>query len=418
MPTATVRRTALFVDFDNVYTGLRDLDEQAAEVFARDPGRLVSWLENGEDEDGPFRRRFLVRVCYLNPEPFSQFRPFYTSAGFRVVDTPSLTRQGKSAADTHVVIDALDTLAHPVHCDEFVICASDADYAPLMVRLRAHDRRTMMVTASPSSRAYRAVCDEAVEPAAFIAGLLSASAHPASAHPASAHPAAATPAGDVVGPPSAQGERPHQVEAAAAAVSQSVDESAAPIRAAVAAMAALAVMPELKPGWAGTGSFHEFVSRHVPRLQYVSDDSGGWVIDPRRHSLGDLPAALQPETLPAQVCRVTGTPDLNSEQYAVLFEELAQEVAEHGFSLTATTRNVRDRAIERDVPIARNAAAFVVQGLPRVGVDLRQGPHTAEQLAVAWTEQVLRMADYMRMQLSDEDRQQINEWIVGGLPEV
>ena len=39
MPTATVRRTALFVDFDNVYIGLRRLDEKAAEVFARDPGR-------------------------------------------------------------------------------------------------------------------------------------------------------------------------------------------------------------------------------------------------------------------------------------------------------------------------------------------------------------------------------------------
>jgi hypothetical protein len=407
MPNAIVRRTALFVDFDNVYTGLRDLDEQAAEVFARDPGRLVSWLENGEDEDGPFRRRFLVRVCYLNPEPFSQFRPFYTSAGFRVVDTPSLTRQGKSAADTHVVIDALDTLAHPVHCDEFVICASDADYAPLMVRLRAHDRRTMMVTASPSSRAYRAVCDVAVEPAAFIAGLL----------PASAHPAAATQGGVLAGPPSVEAEPTDQVEEAAGAVLRSVDESVGPIRAAAAALAALAVMPGLKPGWAGTGSFHDFVSRHLPQLQYAADDSGGWVIDPRRHSLADLPAALQPETLPAQVCRVTGTPDLNSGQYEVLFEELAKEIGEHGFSLGATTRNVRDRAIEREVPIARNAVAFVVQGLPRVGVDLRHGAHTAGQLAAAWTEQVLRMADYMRMQLSDEDRQQIHEWIAGRPPD-
>ena len=104
------------------------------------------------------------------------------------------------------------------------------------------------------------------------------------------------------------------------------------MRASEAANPALAVLPELKPGWAGTGSFHEFVSRYLPRLRYIADDSGGWVIDPRRHSLAELPAALQPETLPAQVCRVTGAPDLNSSQYAVLFEELAKEVAEHGFS--------------------------------------------------------------------------------------
>jgi len=407
MPTATVRRTALFVDFDNVYIGLRRLDERAAELFARDPGRLVAWLESGEDKDeGPFRRRFLVRVCYLNPGPFSEFRPFYTSAGFRVVDTPSLTQQGKSAADTHVVIDVLDTLAHPVRCDEFVICASDADYAPLMVRLTAHDRRTMMVTASPASRAYRAVCDEAVEPDAFISGLLSASSHPATATPRVTAVAARPDVGEV----------PKQVAEAAAAVKRSVDASTAPIRASEAAKPALAVLPGLKPEWAGTGSFREFVSRHLPSLRFVADDSGGWVIDPRRHSLANLPGALPPETLPAQVCRVTGAPDLNSKQYAVLFEELAKEVGERGFSLTATTRNVRDHALERDVPIARNAVAFVVQGLPRVGVDLRDRKHTAQELAVAWTEQVLRMADYTRMQLSEDDRQEIHHWIEGGLP--
>jgi len=405
MPTATVRRTALFVDFDNVYIGLRDLDEQAAEVFAHDPGRLVAWLENGNDIDGPFRRRFLVRVCYLNPDPFSKFRAFYTSAGFRVVDTPSLTQQGKSAADTHVVIDVLDTLAHPVHCDEFVICASDADYAPLMVRLRANDRRTMIVTASPSSRAYRAVCDEAVEPATFIAGLLEASAHPAPT----------TPRAGAVGARIDAAEVPKQVAEAAAAVLRSVDASDAPIRAAEAAKPALAAMPGLKPGWAGTGSFHDFVARHLPSLRYLADDSGGWVIDPGRHSRAELPATLQPETLPAQVCRVTGAPDLDSGQYAVLFEELAKEVGDHGFSLTAVTRNVRDHAIERDVSIGRGAVSFVVQGLLRIGVDLRQGPHTAPQLAVAWTKQVLSMADALRMELSAQDRQEIHKWIEGGL---
>jgi len=197
---------------------------------------------------------------------------------------------------------------------------------------------------------------------------------------------------------------------------RSVDASDAPIRAAEAAKPALAVLPGLKPGWAGTGSFHDFVRRYLPSLRYVADDSGGWVIDPGRHSRAELPATLQPETLPAQVCRVTGAPDLNSGQYAVLFEELATEVGEHGFSLTATTRNVRDHAIERDVSIARGAVSFVVQGLLRIGVDLRHGPHTARQLAVAWTKQVLSMADALRMELSDADRQEIHHWIEGGLP--
>ncbi len=36
-------RTALYVDFDNVFLGLRDQDPQLAEVFGREPERWLSW---------------------------------------------------------------------------------------------------------------------------------------------------------------------------------------------------------------------------------------------------------------------------------------------------------------------------------------------------------------------------------------
>lgn len=91
-------RCALFVDFDNVYQGLRQLDPKAAEAFASNPARWLERLENGRDAEGEFRRRFLVRACYLNPSVSAHFRPFFTRAGFRVIDCPSLTQQGKSSA--------------------------------------------------------------------------------------------------------------------------------------------------------------------------------------------------------------------------------------------------------------------------------------------------------------------------------
>ena len=110
--TGTVRqlRCALFVDFDNVYVGLRRLDPAAAEEFAGSPGRWLAGLENGSDADGEFTRRFLVRSCYLNPSAFAQFRPNFTRAGFSVIDCPSLTQQGKSSADINLVLDAVDAL--------------------------------------------------------------------------------------------------------------------------------------------------------------------------------------------------------------------------------------------------------------------------------------------------------------------
>ncbi|WP_307844520.1 NYN domain-containing protein [Actinotalea solisilvae] len=160
--TARRLRCALFVDFDNVYLGLRRLDPAAAEEFAGSPGRWLSALESGSDADGDFSRRFLIRSCYLNPSAFSQFRPNFTRAGFSVVDCPSLTQQGKSSADINLVLDAVDALAASTHYDEFVILSADADFTPLALRCRAADRRVTIITAGPAASAYRAVADTVV----------------------------------------------------------------------------------------------------------------------------------------------------------------------------------------------------------------------------------------------------------------
>ena len=152
-------RCALFVDFDNVYIGLQRLDPAAAEAFASSPAHWLTALETGNDADGEFSRRFLIRACYLNPSVFSQFRPNFTRAGFSVVDCPSLTQQGKSSADINLVLDAVDALSAETRYDEFVILSADADFTPLALRCRAADRRVTIITAGPAASAYRAVAD-------------------------------------------------------------------------------------------------------------------------------------------------------------------------------------------------------------------------------------------------------------------
>ena len=129
-------------------------------------------LETGIDADGEFSRRFLIRACYLNPSVFSQFRPFFTRAGFRVVDCPSLTQQGKSSADINLVLDAVDALSAETRYDEFVILSADADFTPLALRCRAADRRVTIITAGPAASAYRAVADTTVITADELAELV------------------------------------------------------------------------------------------------------------------------------------------------------------------------------------------------------------------------------------------------------
>jgi hypothetical protein len=49
-------RSALYLDFDNVYSGLCRVDRGAATAFANNPGLLLDWLGSGEDDAGAFRR--------------------------------------------------------------------------------------------------------------------------------------------------------------------------------------------------------------------------------------------------------------------------------------------------------------------------------------------------------------------------
>lgn len=161
-------KTALFVDFDNIYLSLRRSDPRAAERFATQPQRWLSWLAAGRhrargDDGGeaprPAEGRLLVRRCYLTPTSFGSYRSYFTRGGFTVVDCPPLTSRGKNSADIVMVMDMLDALEHQTRFDEFVILSGDADFTPLLLRLRAHDRRTAILTNEITAAAYRAATD-------------------------------------------------------------------------------------------------------------------------------------------------------------------------------------------------------------------------------------------------------------------
>ncbi len=164
-PGAPVR-CALFIDFDNIYLGLRRIDPNAAERFANSPTRLLDWIGGllRPTNCGPSRSRsILVRKCYLNPLTFQKYRSAFTRCAFDVVDCPPLTRQGKTGADLRMMMDILDALDHPTHFDEFIILSGDADFTPVLLRLRSHDRRTVAFTAGFAAEAYRAACDLWIE---------------------------------------------------------------------------------------------------------------------------------------------------------------------------------------------------------------------------------------------------------------
>ena len=164
-----IRRAAIFVDFDNVYSGLRKLDEDAAEQFASDPGRWTEHLVHNPGRTA--ERRFLVRNCYLNPSIYSKYRAQWTRAGYRVIDCPSLTQQGKSSTDINLVLDAVDLLSGLSPIEEFMLASADADFTSLIQRFRAADKLTTVIVAGAVASAYRLVADDVVESDELLAFL-------------------------------------------------------------------------------------------------------------------------------------------------------------------------------------------------------------------------------------------------------
>lgn len=166
-------KTALFVDFDNVYIGLRNSDPEAAEAFAREPSVWLGWIERGMpiyDDTSPCdRRSVLVRKCYLNPRDFQKYRRNFVRAAFEVIDCPPLTGQGKNSTDIRMVMDILDALEHTTRFDEFFLLSADADFTPVLMRLRSHDRRTAVLAIGYAAEAYTAACDLVVPEETFVA---------------------------------------------------------------------------------------------------------------------------------------------------------------------------------------------------------------------------------------------------------
>ncbi|KQY21314.1 hypothetical protein ASD16_18600 [Cellulomonas sp. Root485] len=418
-------RTALFVDFDNVYIGLQRLDPVAAEAFATNPAHWLSELESGTDSEGDFTRRFLIRACYLNPSRFSQFRPNFTRAGFQVVDCPSLTQQGKSSADINLVLDAVDALDAPTHYEEFVIVSADADFTPLALRCRAADRRVTIMTASPAASAYRAVADSVIT-ADELADLVTHTASTLAVESPTIEEPVAVAVAPVASPPP-RTKKPSEPAAATApesaaarkAVLQRVRTADRPVPLGTivqVAQKADASLAESK--WAGTGGILPWLARELPELG-TSSRPPGFVWDPKRFGEADLPGSVTdtaPSALQRQVVAVTDTPGLSAGNYKVLLNALAADLKSNPFDRAETSRRVRDVCQSKGAKVGRSTVNFVIGGIIFAGLRLTSSV-TARDLATAWADNVVGLCRGARMQMSTGDVTAIRAWVGGGLLE-
>lgn len=440
-------RSAVFVDFDNVFSQLRQLQPEAAERFARHPSEWIAWLTKSLPLPEPAAegetRRLLVRRCYLNPNWYQSYRHAFLRAGFEIVDCPPVTSQGKTSTDIHMVLDIIDVLQAETRCDEFIVFSADADFTPVLRRLRRHDRRTTVLAIGFPSAAYQASADLLIDERIFLRDALGfgpavANAGAAPAAPrretvdeeARPSPAETGPAGAGAAPsapepatkPTPRPATPDELSEIARRIWKAVEEAAQPLPASALASPLRADFPEALANWNGTGTFKAFFrSLGLTRLQWMSG-SGGRVMDPSRHELESPLADLDPDSpwsgldslfpVVREVCVSTDAPMLAPRHLTLLIGTLAAVLREQPFSLQATVQAVCRRCLESGgVRIRPRDVTFIVRGLQMNGHAFGQGHDDEATLHQRLFKQVLFLCEREQKVLTPAEVDQIQAWI-------
>jgi NYN domain len=443
-------KSALFVDFDNVFSQLRQLQPDAAERFARHPSEWIGWLTNSlalpEPHEEGERRRLLVRRCYLNPNWYQNYRHAFLRAGFEIVDCPPVTSQGKTSTDIHMVLDIVDLLQHETRCDEFIVFSADADFTPVLRKLRRYDRRTTVLAIGFPSAAYQASADLLIDERLFLRealGLGVASAEVAPAHngqpaetrdsrlgggrPAGAEPnsTSSTVAMLKAEPTAKVSPRlatPEELSEIAGRLWALVDEAPLPVNAAQLASRLRQEHPEILENWNGLGTFKAFFrSLRLSRLLWLSGSSGR-VLDPSRHELeGPLPEqepespwAGAEELFPVvrEVCVLTGAPMLAPKDLRTVIGTLVQVLKKQEFKLATTVQSVCRQCLESGgLRVRPRDVNFLARGMQMNGHVFGQGVDDEETLARRLFNQILFLCEREQRVLDPAEIGHIGTWV-------
>ena len=447
-------KSALFVDFDNVYSGLRKLDPMIAERFGRQPLEWVQWLTKELDlPDGApanAQRRLLVRRVYLNPQVYQRFRPSFNHGGFEIVDCPAMTSEGKTSTDIHMVLDMVDLLQHQVHYDEFIVFSADADFTPVLRKLRRWDRRTTVLAVGFPSAAYRASADLLIDTDQFVRDALGMGGReldelplPVIASPELAPPSTLLlPPAGMAAPSSAPGPAPAPMsvsvpapmpapvvplpsaEALVQRIRAEVQRTDLPVPCARLASRLMHDYPGLAPDWLGQGGFRRFLeSLELAPLQLDWSASGGHLYDPVRHVLrvpamvrsgfdatdwGIEPALL---ALIRQVHDTTGVPLLSPRDFRALFDAVAADVAAQPFQLNDTGKRVRDRLRENGHDVSRESVNWVLRGLLLCGHEFGRGEDDVPTLSYRLVGNLINLCRREQLVMDDSAPAQLQRWI-------
>jgi hypothetical protein len=469
--------SAVFVDYDNIYLSLKRKSEEAAKRFAKDAATWLREIETGRlitPTNAPFadaKRRIVMNRCYGNPVPrrnahdnstdmnsFPFVRHHFLRAGFEVIDCPPLTAQLKNSSDIRMVMDVRDFLTHETYFDEFIILSGDADFTPVLIRLRAHARRTVIFANDFTAAPYTAISDGEVREADLIALIMGGQL--TGEGKLGEGLAGLAPAGAIE---AARREIVGEVAAAVRSAAAPVPLEALADR----AVRALGHDKTIATGWAGAGSFRELLRQSLPEDIRVSGEPPYLAADIKRHRLeASRPPALQgreasPELAPAGGASLSSAPDplavlaaqpaagaaalahapsaipqrselatpiqqsiariheacqapaMAPHEYRTLFEVMASEINENDLIGAQTLANIQNRAKDRGLEVNRDDVRFVLEVVSEPDPWFEQGA-SANLFAGRFRNFVVARCRGQGLNLSADELDLIDAWFAGG----
>jgi uncharacterized protein (TIGR00288 family) len=139
---------AVFVDFENLAIGVRDMKAGKFQIDLV----LKRLLEKG---------RIVFKRAYCDWSHYQDSVREFHGQGVELIDIPQTKISGKNSADIRMVVDALDLCYSKDHIDMFALLSGDSDFSPLVSKLKENDKRVIGCgVKSSTSDLLIANCDE------------------------------------------------------------------------------------------------------------------------------------------------------------------------------------------------------------------------------------------------------------------
>ncbi len=121
---------AVFVDYENVALGVRDMNEKTFRMELV----LKRLLEKG---------RLVYKRAYCDWRRYQDSVRDLHRRGIELIDIPQSNVSGKNSADIRMVVDAIDLCYSKDHIDAFALISGDSDFSPLVSKLKENDKRVI-----------------------------------------------------------------------------------------------------------------------------------------------------------------------------------------------------------------------------------------------------------------------------------